>query len=46
MMMPSDDAMTEVYPVRRMEVFTGAGRRRTRDIPEPSKSGFYAGEDS
>ena len=29
MTMPSDDAMTEVYPVRRMEVFTGAGHRRT-----------------
>jgi transposase len=29
MMMPSDDAMTDAYPVRRMEVFTGAGRRRT-----------------
>ena len=27
--MRSDDAMTEVYPVRRMEVFTGAGHRRT-----------------
>lgn len=26
--MRSDDAMTEAYPVRRMEVFTGAGRRR------------------
>ena len=29
MLMPSDDAMTEVYPARRMEVFTGAGHRRT-----------------
>jgi transposase len=29
MTMPSDDAMTEPYPVRRMEVFTGAGHRRT-----------------
>ena len=29
MTMRSDDAMTEVYPVRRMEVFTGAGHRRT-----------------
>ena len=29
MMMPPDDAMTEVYPVRRMEVFTGAGHRRS-----------------
>ena len=29
MTMRSDDAMTEVYPVRRMEVFSGAGRRRT-----------------
>ena len=29
MMMPPDDAMTEAYPVRRMEVFTGAGHRRT-----------------
>jgi transposase len=28
MTMPPDDAMTEPYPVRRMEVFTGAGRRR------------------
>jgi transposase len=26
--MPCDDAMTEVQPVRRFEVFTGAGRRR------------------
>jgi transposase len=29
MTMPSDDAVTEPYPVRRMEVFTGAGHRRT-----------------
>ena len=29
MMMSPDDAMTEAYPVRRMEVFTGAGHRRT-----------------
>src|SRR5271156_1701202 len=29
MTMPSDDAMTEPYPVRRMEIFTGAGHRRT-----------------
>ncbi len=29
MMMSPDDAMTEAYPVRRVEVFTGAGRRRT-----------------
>jgi transposase len=29
MMTPPDDAMTEAYPVRRMEVFTGAGHRRT-----------------
>ena len=29
MMMPPDDAMTQVYPVRRIEVFTGAGHRRT-----------------
>lgn len=29
MTMPSDDPVTEVYPVRRLEVFTGAGRRRT-----------------
>jgi len=28
MTMPPDDAMTEPYPVRRMEVFTGAGHRR------------------
>jgi transposase len=28
MMMPCDDAGTEVQPVRRFEVFTGAGRRR------------------
>jgi transposase len=28
MTVPSDDAMTKPYPVRRMEVFTGAGRRR------------------
>jgi len=28
MTMPTDDAMAELYPVRRMEVFTGAGRRR------------------
>lgn len=27
-MMPCDDASTEVQPVRRLEVFTGAGRRR------------------
>ena len=29
MMMSSDDAMTEGHGVRRFEVFTGAGRRRT-----------------
>jgi transposase len=29
MMMSPDDAMTEGHPVRRMEVFTGAGHRRT-----------------
>jgi transposase len=30
MTMPSDDAMTEITPpARRLEVFTGAGRRRT-----------------
>jgi len=29
MTMPGDDAMTEPGPVRRIEVFTGAGRRRT-----------------
>jgi transposase len=29
MTMPSDDAMTEPYRVRRMEVFTGAGHRPT-----------------
>jgi transposase len=28
MTMPGDDAMTEPYPVRRLEVFTGAGHRR------------------
>ena len=28
MTMPSDDAMTRISPVRRMEVFTGAGQRR------------------
>jgi transposase len=28
MMMPCDDASTEAEPVRRFEVFTGAGRRR------------------
>lgn len=28
MMMPCDDASTEVQQVRRLEVFTGAGRRR------------------
>lgn len=28
MMMPSDDAMTEPVPIRRIEVFTGAGHRR------------------
>ena len=28
MTMPSDDAMTRVSPVRRVEVFTGAGHRR------------------
>ncbi len=28
MMMPCDDASTEAQPVRRFEVFTGAGRRR------------------
>ena len=28
MTMLSDDAMTEVHPVRRVEVFTGAGHRR------------------
>jgi transposase len=28
MTMPSDDAMTKVSPVRRVEVFTGAGHRR------------------
>ena len=28
MTMPPDDAMTKVGPVRRIEVFTGAGRRR------------------
>lgn len=27
-MMPCDDASTEAQPVRRLEVFTGAGRRR------------------
>ncbi|MGI4876449.1 MAG: IS66-like element accessory protein TnpA [Janthinobacterium lividum] len=27
-MMPYDDASTEAQPVRRLEVFTGAGRRR------------------
>jgi transposase len=29
MMMSPDDAMMEGHPVRRMEVFTGAGHRRT-----------------
>jgi transposase len=29
MTMPGDDAMTVLGPVRRIEVFTGAGRRRT-----------------
>ena len=29
MMMSPDDAMTEAVPVRRIEVFTGAGHRRT-----------------
>jgi transposase len=29
MMMSPDDAMTEGHPVRRLEVFTGAGHRRT-----------------
>lgn len=28
MTMPSDDAMSEGHPVRRMEIFTGAGHRR------------------
>ncbi len=28
MTMPSDDAMPAGYPVRRMEIFTGAGHRR------------------
>jgi transposase len=28
MTMPSDDAITRVSPVRRLEVFTGAGQRR------------------
>src|SRR5271170_6207793 len=29
MTMLTDDAMTDVHPVRRVEVFTGAGHRRT-----------------
>jgi len=29
MIMSPDDAMTKAHPVRRMEVFTGAGHRRT-----------------
>jgi transposase len=29
MMMSPDDAITEAYPVRRIEVFTGVGHRRT-----------------
>ena len=29
MTMPPDDAMTKAYPVHRLEVFTGGGRRRS-----------------
>src|SRR6185312_669269 len=37
MTMPPDDAMTEPYPVRRMEVFTGAGRRRTWSMEDKAR---------
>lgn len=38
MTMPSDDAMTEVgSPIRRMEVFTGAGRRRAWSDEEKTR---------
>ena len=46
MTMPPDDAMTEAAPVRRLEVFTGAGHRRTwsaqakRQIVTESYSGL------
>ncbi len=46
MTMPSDDAMTETVAVRRVEIFTGAGQRRTwseeakRQIVAESYSGL------
>jgi transposase len=46
MTMPPDDAMTEAAPMRRLEVFTGAGHRRTwsaqakRQIVADSYSGL------
>ena len=46
MTMPSDDALTETVAVRRVEIFTGAGQRRTwseeakRQIVAESSSGL------
>ncbi len=45
MTMPSDDAMTRASPVRRMEVFTGAGQRRrwTAEAKSQVVAESYAG---